>query len=119
MVKRSNNGEAKTDKVIVKTEKTASAVKFKLKEGLKPIRENSCTECSTVFIWCSNQRCSLALRKKDCKYSTFVTAEIKGRGKKVDRCMFKEPIFYCLCSAGDILEKDGKLSWSSLLFCSY
>ena len=32
IVKRSNNSAAKTDKVIVKTEKTASPVKFKSKE---------------------------------------------------------------------------------------
>ena len=50
MVKRSNNSEAKTVKVIVKTEKTASLVKFKSKEGFKPIAANACTECQIVSI---------------------------------------------------------------------
>ena len=51
IVKRSNNSAAKTDKVIVKTEKTASPVKFKLKEVFKPITANACTECFIVSIW--------------------------------------------------------------------
>ena len=54
-MKRYNNDETKTDEVIVKTKKTASPAKFKLKEGFKPITVNARTEYSIVSIWCSNQ----------------------------------------------------------------
>ena len=80
MVKRSN----KSDKVIVKTEKTVSLVKFELKEGFKPITVNACTECHIVFIWCSNQMCSLGLRKKDSKSPAFIATETKRADKNVD-----------------------------------
>ena len=74
MIKRHNNSETKTDKVIVKTEKTTSPTKFELKEGFKPISANTCAECSIVSIWCSSQMDLLALRKKDCKSLAFVAA---------------------------------------------
>ena len=48
----------------------------------------------------------LGLREKDCKSPAFVTAEIKRASKNVDHKLFKEPIFYCLYGAGDILGKD-------------
>ena len=46
MVKRHNNGEAKTGEVIIKTEKTVSPAKFKLNKGFKPIAGNVLTEYS-------------------------------------------------------------------------
>ena len=77
MGKRPNNSEAKTSKVIIKTKKIVSPVKFKLKEGFKPITASACTECSIVSIWCSNQMCLLLLTKKDRKSSAFAAAKIK------------------------------------------
>ena len=98
MVKRHNKGETKTDKVIGKTGKTISPVKFKLKKGFKPIAANACTEYSIVSIWYSNQMHLLPLRKKDHKSPASGTAEIKRASKNIDCVLLKEPIFDCLCS---------------------